>query len=283
MDAAWWYERDCDTLTRQGLLARSLHRCRSEFQEIEILEHDRLGRVLVLDGIVQTTQADEFVYHEMLSHVPLLGRSAAAEPSTSAAVLIIGGGDGGTLREVLRHPFVTRVEMVEIDGVVIETCKEFLGFHGDYSDPRVTLHIDDGADFIRSAQARGDLFDVILVDSTDPLGGPGDRLFSPEFLDSAARCLRDNGILARHFGVPFPDLQVLINGVANMGGALGHVQVYRAAVPTYIGGDMAFALSSRAAEDCSRPHAEFSGRYYNPQLHSAAFVLPSFWRESLQG
>ncbi len=173
--ASWWYERDCDTLVRQGLLVRKLHRSRTAHQEVEILEHNRLGRILVLDGILQTTQADEFIYHEMISHVGLLGRNAASDPSHRASVLIIGGGDGGTLREVLLHPWVARVVMVEIDGEVVELCKEHLGIHGDYTDPRVTLRIEDGAGYLLSAEARRDPFDAILVDSTDPHGGPAAR------------------------------------------------------------------------------------------------------------
>jgi spermidine synthase len=282
-DTTWWYEADCNTRVRQGLLARRIHRRRSAHQEIEILEHDRLGRVLVLDGVIQTTQADEFIYHEMISHVPLLGRNAASAPDQNTSVLIIGGGDGGALREVLVHPWVSRVVIVEIDGEVVEVCRDHLGIHGDFTDPRVTLLIEDGFAFLLSAQRRGDPFDVILVDSTDPLDGPSKTLFTADFIDAVAACLKPNGVVVRQFGLPFFEMAALGAGVAQMRAALGHCQVYRGAVPTYLGGDMAFALCSLGGEDCSRAKRTHRGKHYNPDIHGAAFALPSWWEENIGG
>ena len=279
--ATWWYEADCDTQVRQALFARSIHRRRSAYQEIEILEHDRLGRVLVLDRVIQATEADEFIYHEMISHVPLLGRDAASAPEHNASVLIIGGRDGGTLREVLVHPWVSRVVIVEIDGEVVEVCRDYLGIHGDYTDPRVTLLIEDGAAYLLSAKSRRDPFDVILVDSTDPLDGPSKTLFTADFVDSLKGCLKPNGVVVRQFGVPFFEMPALEAGVAQMRDTFGHCQVYRSAVPTYLGGDMAFALCSLTGEDCSRAVKTHRGKYYNPEVHGAAFALPSWWEETI--
>ncbi|MCG8491401.1 MAG: polyamine aminopropyltransferase, partial [Sneathiellales bacterium] len=137
----WWHEETEGVAFTHALDMTKIHEEQSPYQKIEIFEHDTFGRVLTLDGLVQASQADEFMYHEMAVHVPLLGRERE-----EAKVLIVGGGDGGILREVLVHDFVSRVVMVEIDERVVETSKEYLGIHGDYDDPRTELIIGDAAD-----------------------------------------------------------------------------------------------------------------------------------------
>ena len=152
-----------------------LHAERSPYQLIEIFEHAAFGRVLVLDGYLQASQADEFIYHEMGLQVPLLGRKRE-----NASVLIIGGGDGGSLREALVHDFVSAVTMVEIDQRVVELSQEYLGVNGDYLDPRVNLMFDDAGHFVSDARARGQTFDVIVLDLTEPVG-PSASLFTEAF------------------------------------------------------------------------------------------------------
>src|SRR5262245_24789073 len=146
----------------QALDQRLVHRETTPFQTIEVHDHAAFGRVLVLDGTVQVSQADEFVYHEMAVHVGLLGRRRQ-----QARVLVVGGGDGGIVREALRHPFVERVVMVEIDRRVVEVSNRFLGVQGDYADPRVTLLYDDGLAYMRAAARVGERFELIVIDATD--------------------------------------------------------------------------------------------------------------------
>ncbi len=273
----WWYETDDPVSIRLGLHMTLLYTEESPYQKLAVYEHEILGRVLVLDDIVQTTQADEFIYHEMFVHVPLLGRRFATRSNSQVDVLIIGGGDGGILREVLRHPFVSRVVMVEIDEAVIRVSREYLGIQGDYDDPRVTLIIDDAFHYIQSQQATDQPFDLILVDATDPVG-PGKILYSKDFYHKLDRCLKSDGLVVRHLGLPFLQAQVLQDGVANLKRVFGHVQVYRTTVPTYICGEMAFAAANRAGYRINEPHVAFEARFYNREVHHAAFALPTYWQ-----
>jgi len=276
----WWFEEGIPSTIRHGLKMALLHTERTPFQQMEIYEHDVLGRVLVLDGIVQTTQGDEYVYHEMLTHVPLLGCRTAKDPNRRISVLIIGGGDGGILREVLRHDWVERAVMVEIDEAVVRAAAEYLQINGDYEDPRVQLVIGDGSAYVKSAEVRQCPFDAILVDSPDPVG-PGLKLFSDKFCRDLAACLSPAGVVVRQSGVAAYQSDVLQLAARQMCQVFGDVEVYRAAVPTYIGGDMAFTLATKDNHSCARSNRPFEGRYYNSDVHAAAFALPSDWRKHL--
>ncbi len=278
--AEWWYEVDDPTTICQGLKMRRLYSETTPFQKLEVYEHDILGRVLVLDGILQTTQADEYVYHEMLVHVPLFGRPFSNRADAGLSVLIIGGGDGGTLREVLRHPEVKQVVMVELDEAVIQASAEYLGIHGDYNDPRVKLIIGDGSAYVRSGSDRHRLFDAVIIDATDPVG-PGRALFTPQFFSDVRDCLAPDGVMVRQAGVPAYQFDVLEEGVTYLRQVFGVAEVYRAAVPTYLGGDLAFILSTKDGRSCRQPQRTFSGRYYNEAIHSASFALPTWWREKI--
>ncbi len=275
VDGRWWLEEPDGTGVCQALELRPIHSERTPYQELAVWDHPWLGRVLTLDGVVQTTQADEFVYHEMLAHVPLLG-AAVRRRGDGVSVLIVGGGDGGTLREVLRHPWVRRVVMVEIDRRVVEVCREHLGIHGDYGDPRVELVIADGTAFVADAASRG-AFDAILVDSTDP-GGPSEPLFGRAFTEDVRACLRRGGVLARQMGVPFYQ-PFLREAVALLDDVFGRCEIYRAAVPTYIGGEMAFLVATEDGATVAEPLAGHTGWYYDPAIHRAAFAVPVYWRE----
>jgi spermidine synthase len=275
--AEWWNEYDFGTQSRQSLRVRRVHSEKSPYQEIEVFESEYLGRVLVLDGIVQTTQADEFVYHEMIVNVPLLGRPGAKD-GPPASVLIIGGGDGGALREVLRHDEVERVVMVEIDRAVVEASARHVGINGDYDDPRAELVIGDGSTFVQSADARRRPFDVVVIDSTDPLG-PGEVLFSDDFMRDLAACMTEGGVMVRQAGVPFYQRAELVGAAGQAGRIFGRSEVFLVPVPTYYGGAMAFVAGLAPGETLRTPHRERVGRYYNPEIHAASFALPTWIRE----
>ncbi len=275
-EAEWWNEYDFQMQIHLGLKMRLLHAETTPYQQLGVYEHDVLGRVLVLDNIIQTTQGDEFIYHEMLTHVPLLSLKVAE----NASVLIIGGGDGGILREVLRHDWVTHVVMVELDEAVIRTAKQYLGIHGDYHDPRVRLLIEDGSAYVRSPEVQTRPFDVVIIDAPDPIG-PGEALFTPAFFQDIHACLTPSGVMVRHIGVPMFQRDVFQAGIERVREAFGMVEVYRAAIPTYMGGDMAFVLSAKDGHSCRQPRLDFTGRYYNSAIHAAAFALPTWWQEMM--
>lgn len=261
---------------------RLLHEVRTEHQHLVIFENARMGRVMALDGVIQTTEADEFIYHEMLTHVPILAHGLAKR------VLIIGGGDGGMLREVTKHRSVEHITMVEIDATVVDMCKQFLPNHsrGAYDDPRLNLVIDDGMRFVATTEEK---FDVIISDSTDPIG-PGEVLFSENFYEACRRCLNDGGILVTQNGTPFMQLGEVQTTAKRMNGLFSDWHFYQAAVPTYIGGAMTFAWGSTNADYRKLPletlRQRYAGsgivtRYYNADIHQAAFALPQYVLEAV--
>ncbi|HEV7456394.1 MAG TPA: polyamine aminopropyltransferase [Roseococcus sp.] len=267
------------------LVKRELARVQSDFQDIMVFESTSHGRVMLLDGVVQITERDEFVYQEMLTHVPLLAHGAAKR------VLIIGAGDGGVLRRVLQHRNVERAVMVEIDGEVIRLAKEFMpGIAGDaWNDPRAEVIVGDGIDYVRQAASAS--FDVVIVDSTDPIG-VGEVLFTDEFYANAARLLSDRGLIVNQCGVPFMQAEELRETNLRRAKAFPDTWAYVAAVPTYVGGFMTLGW---AAKDASlravdvatiRARAEAAGiagatRYWTPEIHAGAFALPPYIAENL--
>ncbi|MDC6382776.1 polyamine aminopropyltransferase [Pseudomonas graminis] len=258
-------------------MEKMLHEVRTEHQHLVIFQNPRMGRVMALDGVIQTTEADEFIYHEMLTHVPILAHGRAKR------VLIIGGGDGGMLREVAKHATVEHITMVEIDGTVVEMCKEYLPNHskGAFDDSRLNLVIDDGMRFVANTEEK---FDVIISDSTDPIG-PGEVLFSENFYQACHRCLNEGGILVTQNGTPFMQLSEVQTTAGRMNGLFADWHFYQAAVPTYIGGAMTFAWGSTDSQhrkislETLRQRFAGSGivtRYYNPEVHIGAFALPQY-------
>lgn len=256
---------------------------KSEHQHLLIFRNEQFGRVLALDGIVQTTERDEFIYHEMLTHVPLIAHGNARR------VLIIGGGDGGILREVCRHHTVEHITQVEIDQSVIDLAKTWFPGHSDgaYDDARANIIIGDGFDFVQTTQDR---FDVIISDSTDPLG-PGEVLFSKDFYAGCQRSLNPGGLLVTQNGVPFMQPGELSNTAARLSKLFRDRRFYTAAVPSYIGGVMTFAWASDNP-DLARVDLDtltrrwllqhIQSRYYTPELHQAAFALPRYLLDMLQ-
>ncbi|HDR28012.1 polyamine aminopropyltransferase [Rhodovulum sp.] len=255
---------------------RLLYDSETEHQRLKVFENATFGRVLTLDDVVQTTEGDNFIYHEMLTHVPILAHGAARR------VLIIGGGDGGMAREALRHPSVAHVTMVEIDAGVVDFSKRYLPMlsQGAFDDPRLTLVIDDGAAFMRRTEGG---FDVIIVDSTDPVG-PGEVLFTDTFYGHAKRALAPGGILVTQNGVPFLQGDELTNTMRAFKALFADWGCYLATVPTYAGGPMAFGWGTdgdarQTPLDVLDQRFAASGidtGYYTPQVHKAAFALPGY-------
>ena len=261
-------------------VTRELARVQSEFQDIAIFESASHGRVMVLDGVIQITEADEFVYQEMLTHVPLLAHGSARN------VLIIGAGDGGVLRRVLQHSNVERAVMVEIDGEVIRLSKQFLpGIAGDaWTAPRANVIVGDGIDYVKRAPDAS--FDAIIVDSTDPIG-VGEVLFTDEFYHNCARILTDRGVIVNQCGVPFMQADELRETSLRRRNFFPHVTAYVAAVPTYVGGFMTLGWAAKDASlaatplEAIRARADAAGiagatNYWTPEIHVGAFNLPPY-------
>ena len=249
----------------------------TDHQRLVIFKNPIFGRMMMLDGVTQTTEADEFIYHEMLAHVPILAHGDAKK------VLIIGGDDGGMLREVLRHTSVELCTMVEIDPSVVELSKQYLPNHsaGAFDDPRTHLVFDDGAAFVKNPPHT---YDVMIVDSTDPIG-PGEVLFQDTFYANARRCLNPGGILVTQNGVPFMQPDELKNTVTHLKHLFADASCYLATIPTYVGGPMAMGWATDNAElrhidldvlDARFKSAEIKTRYYAPAVHKAAFALPGY-------
>ena len=279
-----WFDETLHQAYRQGLReGRLLYDSETAHQRLRLFENPVFGRVLTLDGVVQVTTGDEFIYHEMMAHTPILAHGAAH------SVLIIGGGDGGMAREALKHPEIRRVVMVEIDAGVIEFSRKFLPgvSAGAFDDPRLEVVIADGAEYIAR---KGETFDVILVDSTDPIG-PGEVLFTETFYGHAKRRLTPGGVLVTQNGVPFLQPEELRNTMRAFSALFADATCYLATIPTYAGGPMAFGWGTDgpardAAENVLEGRLAASGieglRYYNPAVHKAAFALPGYVVSLLQ-
>lgn len=260
-----------------------LFELQTDHQHLIIFQNRFFGRVMALDGIVQTTERDEFIYHEMMVHVPVLAHGQATR------VLIIGGGDGGILREVLKHPQVEQVVQVEIDQAVIDLCQEYLPGHsaGAFDDPRAEIVIADGVAYVNAATPAP--FDVIISDCTDPVG-PGEVLFSSEFYAGCKRLLKPGGIFVAQNGVVFMQPDELQMTRQRLGPYFTDQSFYTVSVPTYVGGNMALAWG---CDDAAKrwvdeavlaqryQRAGLTCRYYTPALHRAAFALPAFMQALL--
>ena len=276
MTAVWFDEVLHDGVGQRLEVDEVLFEGKTEFQDIQILRNRKFGKIMTLDGIVQTTEGDEFVYHEMFAHVPLLAHGNVKR------VLIIGGGDGGLLEEVLKHN-VEHVTEVELDGGVVEISRKHLtSICGNaYDDPRTELIIGDGAKFVAETDQR---YDAVLVDSTDPIG-PGAVLFTREFYANCKRCLNPGGVLVTQNGVPFVQGDELKSSVSHFRTLFADGSAYVISCPTYALGFMALGWASDDAalrqQSVETIQARFDAlgidtQYYNPAIHVAAFALPNF-------
>lgn len=277
-----WYETLHAGFGQYFTVDKLLYRDKTAHQDLVIFENAAFGRVMALDGVVQTTERDEFIYHEMMTHVPLLAHGKAKR------VLIIGGGDGAMLREVSHHRTIEQITMVEIDAGVVSFCKEYLPNHsaGAYDDPRLNLVIDDGVNFVTQTQEK---FDVIISDCTDPIG-PGESLFTSEFYAGCKQALNPGGIFVAQNGVCFLQQDEAINSHRKLSHYFSDVSFYQAAIPTYYGGIMTFAWASDNESlrqwDAATLESRFEDaglrcRYYNPAIHVGSFALPQYLLNAL--
>lgn len=255
---------------------------KSDEWHLQLISNPLFGKVLMLDGVTQVTTKDEFVYHEMMAHVPLFAHGAARD------VLIIGGGDCGLAEEALKHATVERLTQVEIDEQVIAFSKaHFADMNAPvFDDPRFESVIADGARFVAETDRR---FDVIMVDSTDPIG-PGAVLFEQAFYENCHRILKPGGILVTQNGVPFLQKDELVGSIAKFSRIFADCGAYVAVVPTYIGGHMAMGFASddgahRTLDETILAQrfatADIQTRYYTPAVHRAAFALPRFIEDAV--
>jgi len=269
----WYTEKYNNILGLTFKIKGILHSEKSDFQEVEIIETEAYGKMLLLDGLVMTTEKDEFFYHEMISHIPML-----AHPNPQK-VLVVGGGDGGTVREVLKHTSVEEVILCEIDEAVINVSKKFLPqIAGKLDDPKVVINIEDAVEYMKRQQ---ESFDVILIDSTDPLG-PGVGLFTEEFYTNAKKALKKNGVLAAQSESPILNQKELGLISKLLKKVFPVVKTYTAPVPTYPGSFWSWTFCSENIHpfnninEKSAEIIEKSCKFYNKEIHKSVFVLPNF-------
>jgi len=268
-------EKHRDIVAIRYRVKRTLFSGKSPYQQIDVLETEGFGRMLLNDGLVMISERDEFVYHEMIAHVPLF-----VHPDPQR-VLVIGGGDGGTVREVLKHPSVKECKLVEIDAMVIDACREFIpSTAAALDDPRATVIVDDGVKFVAETDER---FDLVIVDSTDPIG-PAQPLFGDGFYSNVGKVLTNSGIVVSQGESPFyeAETQAALLGVLKK--FFEPVRLYNYSNLTYPGGLWSFTFASKGlcpVADFDERRVERSGiefGYYNAGIHKAAFTLPEFIR-----
>ena len=275
-----WYDETFDDQTRLGLrVEKTLFSGQSDYQKIEVIDTVGFGRVLVIDNVFMTSEYDEFLYHEMLAH-PALTTAPRIE-----RVLVIGGGDGGTVREVLRHPDVKECLMIEIDELVVNVSKEYLpGIGTAWDDPRLDLRFIDGIDYVKTSE--DEKFDVILLDGTDPIG-PGAVLFDEAFYEGCKRMLTDDGVMALQSESPLLMMDVFVETQHKLRKLFAEVHPYLGPVPLYGTGVWSWSWGSNTGEPLrpvqERQEAIVEGsKAYNAELHQAIFALPNYVKRALK-
>lgn len=249
---------------------KTYHTEKTKFQELALIETEQFGKMLVLDGTVQTTIEDEFVYHEMISHVPLFTHKNPKK------VLVIGGGDGGAIREIIKHPSVEKAVLCEIDGRVIEVSKEYLPeISCALSDKRVEVLVADGIKYVQENKGE---FDVIMVDSTDPVG-PAVGLFAVDFYKAIYEALKEDGIFVAQTESPFFHKELIKSVYKDVSSIFPITRLYTCAIPTYPSGFWSFTMGSKKYDPLDTDISnipELDTKYYCPQIHKAVFALPKF-------
>lgn len=276
-----WFTEDHSPHVRFSIrVEEHLYTGESEFQKIDVFQTTEFGKILTLDGYVMVTEKDEFIYHDMIVHVPM-----AAHPNIEK-VLVIGAGDGGTVRELAKYSAIKQIDMVEIDEQVVDVCRRYLPQTAcRLDDPRVSLYFEDGLRFVRRQE---NAYDLIIVDSTDPFG-PGEGLFTKEFYGNCYHALNADGILVNQHESPFygEDARGMQRAHKSITGFFPISKVYQAHIPTYPSGHWLFGFASKTYDPVSDLQAErwlalgLETKYYNPKLHAGSFALPNYVKELL--
>lgn len=275
----WFSEPHTPDVKMSIRIDRQLHSEQSEFQRIDIFESKEFGRFLTLDGLMMLTEKDEFIYHEMITHVAM-----ASNPEIKN-VLVIGAGDGGTVRELARYDTIEHIDMVEIDERVVEVSKEFLQQTAcRLDDPRVNIVYDDGLRFVRRKE---NCYDLIIVDSTDPFG-PGEGLFTSEFYGNCFNALTENGILVNQHESPYyaDDAKAMQRAHKRIKEFFDVCRVYQAHIPTYPSGHWLFGFASKTIDPLTADIEKWNSlglktRYYNTELHKGCFAIPNYVKDLL--
>ncbi|WP_054636297.1 polyamine aminopropyltransferase [Thalassobacillus sp. C254] len=266
----WFTEKQTDKFGITAKVKRTLHTEKTDYQQLDVVETEEFGNMLLLDGMVMTTERDEFVYHEMVTHVPLFTHP---EPKS---VLVVGGGDGGAIREVLKHPSVEKATLVEIDGKVIEYSKKYLPtIAGALDDERVEVKVGDG--FMHIAESENE-YDVIMVDSTEPVG-PAVKLFEKGFYEGIYKALKEDGIFVAQTDNPWFQSELVKNVYSDVKEIFQVTSLYTCNIPTYPSGLWTFTIGSKKHDPLNVPEERFHDietKYYTKELHTAAFALPKF-------
>ncbi len=276
-----WFTEEHSPCARMSIkVNRQLHSEQSDYQRIDIFESPEFGRFLTLDGYMMLTEKDEFIYHEMITHVAM-----ASNPDVRK-VLVIGAGDGGTVRELVRYKTIEHIDMAEIDQRVVEVCREYIPQTAcGLDDERVHIHYEDGLKYVRRKE---DFYDLIIVDSTDPFG-PGEGLFTSEFYGNCCKALTGNGILVNQHESPYyaEDARAMQRAHRRIKEFFPICGVYQAHIPTYPSGHWLFGFASKTIDplnvDADRWNAlGIKTRYYNTELHKGCFAIPNYVKELLR-
>ena len=277
----WFSENHTPNVQISIRVDKQLYSGKSEFQRIDVFESPEFGRFLTLDGYMMLTEKDEFIYHEMITHVPM-----AVHPNVKK-VLVIGAGDGGVVRELVRYHDIEKIDMVEIDELVVEVCKKYLPLTAcRFDDERLTVYYEDGLKFVRSKENE---YDLIIVDSTDPFG-PGEGLFTKEFYGNCCKALKEDGILINQHESPFypDDAAACQRAHKNIVKTFPIAKVYQAHIPTYPSGHWLFGFASkkyhplRDLDETRWNMRSISCRYYTTTLHKGAFYIPAYVEKLLK-
>lgn len=278
----WFTENHTDDVKFSIRVNRHLYSGQSEFQKIDVFESQEFGKILVLDGYLMITEKDEYIYHEMITHIPM-----ATNPNIKN-VLVIGAGDGGTVRELTRYSHIENIDMVEIDKMVVDVCREFIPQTAcKLDDPRVHIHYEDGLRFVRSSDEGK--YDLIIVDSTDPFG-VGEGLFTTEFYGNCFKALNDEGILVnQHESTFYTEYsEAMKKAHSKIKKFFKTALVYQAHIPTYPSGHWLFGFASKKFDPRDDLNAEWwnslglKTRYYNTILHKGCFAIPNNVRDCLR-
>ena len=277
----WYTEKHTDNVKLSIKIDKALYSEETEFQRIDILESKEFGRIFTLDGLMMVTEKDEFIYHDMIVHVPM-----ATNPNIKNE-LVIGAGDAGTIRELTRYSSVEKIDMVEIDRRVVEVCKEYLQQTAcKLDDERVNIFYEDGLKFVRNKENE---YDLIIVDSTDPFG-PGEGLFTKEFYGNCYKALTEDGILVNQHESPYYDYYAksMQDAHEKIYGLFKIHKVYQAHIPTYPSGHWLFGFASKKYDPIKDLNAEawekldIKTKYYNTDIHVGCFALPTYVKELLK-